>query len=113
MNLNNLFQNFCKKNNLEINAYQLTIVNKIESFYTSNFNKSIFKKFFLKDNSKQVFYLHGGVGVVKTMILTFFFVLVEEKKLELHFNKLMLRCHDIYHKRKENKYKNIIYQYLK
>ena len=35
MNLNKFFQDFCKKNNLEINAYQLTIVNKIESFLFS------------------------------------------------------------------------------
>ena len=113
MNLNNLFQNFCKKNNLEINAYQLTIVNKIESFYTSNFNKSIFKKFFLKDNSKQVFYLHGGVGVGKTMILNFFFDLVEEKKLRLHFNEFMLSFHDFVHQRKGKNEENIIYQFVK
>ena len=113
MNLDNLFQNFCKKNNLEINAYQLTIVNKIESFYTSNFNKSIFKKFFLKDNSKQVFYLHGGVGVGKTMILNFFFDLVEEKKLRLHFNEFMLSFHDFVHQRKEKNEENIIYQFVK
>jgi len=113
MNLNNLFQNFCEKNNLEINAYQLTIVNKIESFYTSNFNKSIFKKFFLKDNSKQVFYLHGGVGVGKTMILNFFFDLVEEKKLRLHFNEFMLSFHDFVHQRKEKNEENIIYQFVK
>ena len=113
MNLNNLFQNFCKKNNLEINAYQLTIVNKIESFYTSNFNKSIFKKFFLKDNSKQVFYLHGGVGVGKTMILNFFFDLVEEKKLRLHFNEFMLSFHDFVHQRKEKNEENIINQFVK
>ena len=113
MNLNNLFQNFCIKNNLEINAYQLTIVNKIESFYTSNFNKSIFKKFFLKDNSKQVFYLHGGVGVGKTMILNFFFDLVEEKKLRLHFNEFMLSFHDFVHQRKGKNEENIIYQFVK
>ena len=113
MNLNNLFQNFCKKNNLEINVYQLTIVNKIESFYTSNFNKSIFKKLFLKNNSKQVFYLHGGVGVGKTMILNFFFDLVEEKKLRLHFNEFMLSFHDFVHQRKEKNEENIIYQFVK
>ena len=113
MNLNKFFQDFCKKNNLEINAYQLTIVNKIESFYTSNFNKSIFKKFFLKDNSKQVFYLHGGVGVGKTMILNFFFDLVEEKKLRLHFNEFMLSFHDFVHQRKEKNEENIIYQFVK
>ena len=113
MNINNLFQNFCKKNNLEINAYQLTIVNKIGSFYTSNFNKSIFRKFFLKNDSKKVFYLHGGVGVGKTMILNFFFDLVEEKKLRLHFNEFMLSFHDFVHQRKKKNEENIIYQFVK
>ena len=113
MNLDNLFKNFCKKNNLEINAYQLTIVNKIESFYSSNFKKSIFKKFFLKDNLKQVFYLHGGVGVGKTMILNFFFDLIEEKKLRLHFNEFMLSFHDFVHQRKEKNEENIINQFVK
>ena len=113
MNLNKLFQNFCKKNNLEINAYQIIIVNKIESFYTSDFNKSIFKKFFLKNNSKKVFYLHGGVGVGKTMILNFFFDLVEKKKLRLHFNEFMLSFHDFVHQRKEKNEENIINQFVK
>ena len=30
MNLDNLFQNFCKKNNLEINSYQLTIIDELK-----------------------------------------------------------------------------------
>ena len=73
MNLNNLFQNFCKQNNLEINTYQLTIIDELKNYYNSNFNKSFFNKFFSKNNSKSAFYLHGGVGVGKTMILDFFF----------------------------------------
>jgi cell division protein ZapE len=50
MNFKNLFQNFCKKNNLEINSYQLVIIDELESFYKLNFNKSILNKFFLKNN---------------------------------------------------------------
>ena len=81
MNLNNLFQNFCKKNNLEINSYQLTIIDELKSYYKLNFNKSILNKFFSKNNSKSAFYLYGGVGVGKTMIFDFFFDLLEEKKI--------------------------------
>ena len=46
MNLDNLFQNFCKKNNLEINSYQLTVIEELKSYYKINFNKSILNKFF-------------------------------------------------------------------
>ena len=113
MNLDNLFQNFCKKNNLEINSYQLTVIDELKSYYKLNFNKSILNKFFSKNNSRLAFYLHGGVGVGKTMILNFFFDLVEEKKLRQHFNEFMLSFHDFAHERKENTEENIINQFVK
>ena len=102
MNLDSLFLNFCKKNNLEINSSQLTVIDELKSYYKLNFNKSILNKFFSKNDSKLAFYLHGGVGVGKTMILNFFFDLVKEKKLRQHFNEFMLRFHDFAHERKEN-----------
>ena len=46
MNLDNLFKNFCKKNNLEINSYQLSIIEELKNYYNLNFNKSILNKFF-------------------------------------------------------------------
>ena len=113
MNLDNLFQNFCKKNNLEINSYQFTVIDKLKSYYKLNFNKSILNKFFSKNNSRLAFYLYGGVGVGKTMILNFFFDLVEEKKLRQHFNEFMLSFHDFAHERKENNEENIINQFVK
>ncbi len=113
MNLDNLFQNFCKKNNLEINSYQLIVIDELKSYYKLNFNKSILTKFFLKNNSKLAFYLHGGVGVGKTMILNFFFDLVKEKKLRQHFNEFMISFHDFAHERKENNEENIINQFVK
>ena len=73
MNLKNLFQKFCKKNNLEINSYQLKVIDELKNYYNVNFNKSFLNMFFSKNNSKKAFYLHGGVGVGKTMILNFFF----------------------------------------
>ena len=73
MNLDNLFQNFCKKNNLEINTHQLAIIDQLKNFHKLNFNRSILNKLFLKNDLKTAFYLHGGVGVGKTMILNFFF----------------------------------------
>ena len=113
MNFKNLFQNFCKKNNLEINSYQLVIIDELETFYKLNFNKSILNKFFLKNNSKTAFYLHGGVGVGKTMILNFFFDIVEQKKLRQHFNEFMLSFHNFAHERKAKNEENVINEFVK
>ncbi len=113
MNLENLFKNFCKKNNLEINVYQLAIIDQLKSFYKLNFNQSIFNKLFSKVDLKPAFYLYGGVGVGKTMILNFFFNLVEDKKLRQHFNEFMLSFHDFAHERKEKNEENVINQFVK
>ena len=113
MNLNKLFQDFCKKNNYEINNNQLNLIDQLKNFYNLNINKSFLKKFFSKNNSKSAFYLHGGVGVGKTMILNFFFDLVEEPKLRQHFNEFILSFHDFTHERKEKNEENIINQFVK
>ncbi len=113
MNLENLFKNFCKKNNLEINVYQLAIIDQLKSFYKLNFNQSIFNKLFSKIDLKPAFYLYGGVGVGKTMILNFFFDLVEDKKLRQHFNEFMLSFHDFVHERKDKNEENVINQFVK
>ena len=113
MNLENLFKNFCKKNNLEINVYQLAIIDQLKSFYKLNFNQSIFNKLFSKIDLKPAFYLYGGVGVGKTMILNFFFNLVKDKKLRQHFNEFMLSFHDFAHERKDKNEENVINQFVK
>jgi cell division protein ZapE len=113
MNLDNLFKNFCKKNNLEINSYQLSIIDELKSYYNLNFNKSILNKIFSKNISKSAFYLYGDVGVGKTMILNFFFDLLEEKKLRQHFNEFILGFHDFVHQRKETNEENVINQFVK
>ena len=113
MNLNQSFQNHCKKNNLEINSNQLNLINELNNFYSLNFNKSFLKKIFSKDSSKPGFYLHGDVGVGKTMVLNFFFDQVGERKLRKHFNEFMLNFHDFFHERKEKNEENIINQFVK
>ena len=113
MNLNKLFLSHCKKNNLEINPNQLNLINELNHFYDLNFNKSFLKKIFSKDSSKSGFYLHGEVGVGKTMVLNFFFDQVGEKKLRKHFNEFMLNFHDFFHERKEKNEENIINQFVK
>jgi cell division protein ZapE len=113
MNLNQSFQNHCKENNLEINSNQLNLINELNKFYNLNFDKTFLKKIFSKDSSKPGFYLHGDVGVGKTMVLNFFFDQVGERKLRKHFNEFMLNFHDFFHERKEKNEENIINQFVK
>ena len=55
MNLNKLFLRYCKINNLEINSSQLGSIEELNLFYTQNFNNSLLKKIFTKQNYKQGF----------------------------------------------------------
>ena len=68
MNLQDSFSEFCHQNKLEVNAQQTEIVNLLDRFL--NHKESFFSKI-LKNGKKQCFYLHGKVGVGKTMILNF------------------------------------------
>ena len=72
ISLEEKFKSFCNSKNLEINQNQITTIKILDDFYNNNFYFSIFN-FFKKKNLKKGFYLHGGVGVGKTMILDFFY----------------------------------------
>ena len=102
MNLNKLFLNYCKKNNLEVNPNQLNLIEELGSFYNLNFNKSFFKKIFSAKDNKLGFYLQGDVGVGKTMILNFFYENFEFSKQRLHFNEFMISFHDFVFKNKKD-----------
>ena len=58
------------------------------------------------------FYLHGGVGVGKTMILNFFYTNFDKIKQRFHFNEFMISFHDFVFKNKKNKTKNIIDEFV-
>ena len=90
----------CNNQQLEVNSNQIEVVKRFEQYYQGNF-QSYFSKLFSKKSSKKGFYLYGDVGVGKTMILNFFFDLIKEKKLRLHFNEFMLNFHDFVHEKKE------------
>ena len=94
MNLKESFLKLCENKEFEINQNQLAVVEQINVFYLENFKNSIWKNFFFSSDIKPGFYLVGGVGVGKTMILDFFYEAVEEKKLRLHFNEFMIGFHD-------------------
>ena len=109
MKLNDLFLDYCKTNKFEVNSDQLTAVIELEKFYLEN-KFSLKDIFFLKEDKKYGFYLHGDVGVGKTMILNFFFEKIEIKKLRLHFNEFMINFHDFKFKNenRENIIKNFV-----
>ena len=113
MNLNKLFLNHCKKNNLEINPNQLNLIEELSIFYNSNFKKSFLKKIFFTKDNKVGFYLQGDVGVGKTMILNFFYENFKFSKQRLHFNEFMIGFHDFVFKNKGDKQKNIIDKFVK
>jgi len=112
MNLNKLFIDHCKKNNLEINSNQLDLIEELNQFYNLNFNKSLLKKIFSKQNSKPGFYLQGDVGVGKTMILNFFYESLKSKKKRLHFNEFMISFHDFVFQNKKDKKENVIDKFV-
>ena len=71
-NLEEKFRSFCNSKNLEINQSQVLVIKKLYSYYKINF-KSFISNLFTKENLKKSFYLYGGVGVGKTMIMDFFY----------------------------------------
>ncbi len=106
------FITYCENQDLEVNPNQIAVIEKLDKYHHTNF-KSFFSKLFSKKQSKKGFYLYGGVGVGKTMILNFFYDHLQEKKLKLHFNEFMLGFHDFVHERKEKNEENVINQFVK
>ena len=112
MNLNKLFLNHCKKNNLEINPNQVALIEELNQYYNINFNKSFLKKIFSQKNSMNGFYLQGDVGVGKTMILNFFYENLRSTKQRLHFNEFMISFHNFVFQNKKDKRENIIDKFV-
>ena len=97
--LQNLFKEFCKKNSFENNNHQIEVISLLDKFI--NPRKTFFDKFF-KNKDKLCFYLHGNVGVGKTMILNFFYDQLKMNKLRLHFNEFMINFHDFRHDKEDD-----------
>ena len=112
MNLNKLFLNYCKKNNLEVNSNQKDLIKELNKFYILNFDKSFLESLFLNKDYKSSFYLQGDVGVGKTMILNFFYENLKFKKKRLHFNEFMIGFHDFVFQNKKDKKENIIDKFV-
>ena len=99
-NFKNKFKDFCKSKKYEENEKQFEIVNLLEKFLKSK-TKSLL--FFKNRNFKSCFYLHGNVGVGKTMLLNFIFDTVKVNKMKSHFNEFMIKFHDFRHEKKRRK----------
>ena len=66
-NLNSLFIDYCQKNNFEVNQNQIDVISIFHKFYKDNLDQSFFNFFFKKNKKNLGIYLHGDVGVGKTM----------------------------------------------
>ena len=99
-NLKKKFEQFCKLKKYERNEKQIEIVNLLEKFLDSK-TKSLL--FFKNKNFKSCFYLHGNVGVGKTMILNFAYEVIKVNKMKSHFNEFMIKFHDFRHEKKDEK----------
>ena len=111
-NLEEKFISHCEIKNLELNPNQVSIIKELKYYYRDNF-KSYFFNFFSKKATKKGFYLYGDVGVGKTMILDFFFDLIDKKKNRIHFNEFMLNFHDFAHEYENKNEDNIISVFVK
>ena len=100
INLKKKFKEFCKLKKFERNEKQIEIINLLEKFLNSK-TKSLL--FFKNVNFKSCFYLHGNVGVGKTMILNFAYDIVKVNKMKIHFNEFMIKFHDFRHEKKDEK----------
>ena len=106
--LKDSFIEYCKKNNFEKNHQQLKVIDLFVDFL--NPKKKIYN-LFIKLKTKKCFYLYGGVGVGKTMILNFVYDFLYIPKQRVHFNEFMINFHNYRHKMKNKD--NSIHAFVK
>jgi cell division protein ZapE len=107
------FLRFCLNHKFQQNEKQLKVIDSLVEFYKKD---SVLKKIlsrFSKSEKKLGFYLQGGVGVGKTMLLNFFFDNLETAKKRVHFNEFMIEFHDFRHDLKLQRKNNSINIFVK
>ena len=109
------FESFCKKNSIKKNSEQLDLVEKFDEFNAIiKDDKTLLKKIFSKTPQKLGYYVHGDVGVGKTMICNEFYQYLELKKKKTHFNKFMIEVHDFLQQNQGNdNAENLITQFAR
>ena len=114
--MKNKFLKFCLDQKFQQNEKQIKVLDSLIKFYNiESFVKKILTKFFISEK-KIGFYLQGGVGVGKTMLLNFFFDNLKTKKQRKHFNEFMIEFHDFRHNYKllgKDNSTNAFVKYLK
>ena len=110
-----IFDSFCKKNNIKKNSEQLDLVEKFDDFHAIiSEEASLIGKIFSKKPAQLGYYIYGDVGVGKTMICNEFFNYIDIKKKKTHFNKFMIEVHDfIQNNQKNDKAENLLIQYAR
>ena len=112
--IKNKFLKFCSDKKFEENINQKKTLDLLIKFNNKeNFLERLLSQFFLKNDKKLGFYLHGGVGVGKTMILNFFFNNINIPKQRKHFNEFMIEFHDFRHNHKNQDKDNSINAFIK
>jgi cell division protein ZapE len=108
------FLTYCTNNKFEHNEDQIKTLDLIINFYQqSGVSKNKLFKILTKSDKKLGFYLHGDVGVGKTMLLNFFFTQLKVPKKKMHFNEFMISFHDFRHARKLQGTDNSIETFVK
>ena len=94
----NKFLTFCTAQKFQQNREQIKILDLLIKFYKDEvLIDKILSKLLFKSEKKLGFYLHGSVGVGKTMLLNFFFENLKETKQRKHFNEFMIEFHNFRH----------------
>jgi len=110
----NKFLKFCSEKKFQKNKEQIKTLDLLVKFYKDeSFLIKTFSKIFLKSQKNLGFYLQGGVGVGKTMLLNFFFDNLEVPKMRRHFNEFMIEFHDFRHNYKLQGKDNSINAFVK
>lgn len=95
------FLEYCLKNKLKVNKSQIEVIDLLNIFYDNSLKKKKISNFFKKKKEILGFYLSGGVGVGKTMLLNFYYNSLDIPKQRLHFNEFMISFHDFVHDNKK------------
>jgi cell division protein ZapE len=102
------FLQYCLNNKFHLDEAQVETLELLINFNkTISFKNKLFK-LFTNPEQKLGFYLHGEVGVGKTMLLNFFFNQLNIPKKRMHFNEFMINFHDFRHINKLKKKNNSI-----
>ena len=104
-----LYKKICSEEQVKYNHKQELLIFQLDEFLSHKKKNFIFKIFETSNSrKKKCFYIHGGVGVGKTLIMDLFNGIVKNKQ-RIHFHKFMIEIHDELHSlRSQNKSKEFL-----